>query len=143
MRRTHAALRKALEAARSPGAALGDQELLLHCRGFCSALEKHHQGEELILFPALEATHPELATVLRALVEDHGLIAELLSAMGEALASDAPVVELERQLDGIGAIMESHFRYEERQLLGVLDTLELRADVGEVFGPVEVAGDIP
>lgn len=38
-------------------------------------------------------------------------------------------------MDGIGAIMESHFRYEERQLLGVLDALDLDAEVTEVLGP--------
>lgn len=32
--------------------------------------------------------------------------------------------------------MESHFRYEERQLLTVLETLSLDADPGDVFGPL-------
>lgn len=32
--------------------------------------------------------------------------------------------------------MESHFRYEERQLLSVLETLELSADVDAVLGPL-------
>lgn len=30
--------------------------------------------------------------------------------------------------------MESHFRFEERQLLTVLETLELSAEVSAVFG---------
>lgn len=34
------------------------------------------------------------------------------------------------------AIMESHFRYEERQLLSVLETLRLDADPAEVLGPL-------
>lgn len=32
--------------------------------------------------------------------------------------------------------MESHFRYEERALLTVLDTLALDADVRDVLGPL-------
>jgi hypothetical protein len=32
--------------------------------------------------------------------------------------------------------MESHFRFEERKLLGVLEGLSLDADAGEVFGPL-------
>ncbi|MDQ0727279.1 hypothetical protein [Microbacterium sp. W4I20] len=36
----------------------------------------------------------------------------------------------------IAAIMESHSRYEERQLLSVLETLELDADPGRVLGPL-------
>ena len=41
-----------------------------------------------------------------------------------------------RHLDGIGAIMESHFRFEERTLLGILDRLGLRAEVADVLGPL-------
>ena len=37
--------------------------------------------------------------------------------------------------EGIAAIMESHFRYEERQLLAVLDTLTLDADPHDVLRP--------
>lgn len=134
MRRTHAALRKALQVARETG----DQhrDLLLHCRGFCSALDRHHRGEEVTLFPALEAAHPELAPVLRRLVEDHALIAKLLESLEIALDDAATGDELGSHLDGIGAIMESHFRYEERQLLDILTTLELQADVADVFGPL-------
>lgn len=32
--------------------------------------------------------------------------------------------------------METHFRYEERQLLGVLETLELTVDPREALGPL-------
>lgn len=32
--------------------------------------------------------------------------------------------------------MESHFGYEERQLLAVLETLELGADPQDILGPV-------
>lgn len=43
---------------------------------------------------------------------------------------------LARHLDGIGAIMESHFRFEERRLLTVLEALALDADPRDVLGPL-------
>ena len=44
--------------------------------------------------------------------------------------------ELARHVGGITAIMESHFRYEEQQLLTVLERLELHAAVTDVLGPL-------
>lgn len=46
--------------------------------------------------------------------------------------------ELDQHLEGIAAIMDSHFRYEERQLLTVLDTLALESDPRDVLGPTRV-----
>lgn len=50
--------------------------------------------------------------------------------------SRSSLEELARHLGGISAIMESHFRYEERQLLVVLETLALDADPKRVLGPL-------
>ncbi len=64
------------------------------------------------------------------------MIANLLDGLRNASASTSDADELEQHLDGIAAIMESHFRYEERQLLTVLETLQLDAAVAEVLGPL-------
>jgi hypothetical protein len=72
--------------------------------------------------------------VLRALEQDHSMIAHLLGGLQDAVERLASPAELERHLEGIGAIMESHFRYEERQLLTVLETLGLDADPEDVLG---------
>lgn len=56
------------------------------------------------------------------------MIAYLLSRLSSALDRSASPEELERHLDGLGAIMENHFRYEERQLLTVLDNTYLPPD---------------
>lgn len=64
------------------------------------------------------------------------MIAYLITELENAVAHAATPPELERHLDGISAIMESHFRYEERQLLTVLETLALDADPSEVLGPL-------
>jgi len=112
------------------------RELLLYCHGFCAALDGHHQGEDRTLFPAIAAAHPDLGPVLRKLEQDHSMIAHLLTGLRDASDRAAPPEELALHLEGIAAIMESHFRYEERQLLTVLDTLRLDAAPGDVLGPL-------
>ncbi len=112
------------------------RDLLLFCQGFCTALDGHHRGEDSTLFPAIEAAHPELRPALRALQQDHSMIAYLLHDLEAAVQGCAPPELLDRQLEGIAAIMESHFRYEERALLSVLATLELVAEPTQVLGPL-------
>jgi hemerythrin-like domain-containing protein len=141
LRRVHGRLRDALRAAQDSArdgapADTAARELLLYCHGFCVALDLHHRGEDRALFPAIEAAHPGLAPVLRALEQDHSMIAHLLGGLQDAVERLASPAELERHLEGIGAIMESHFRYEERQLLTVLETLGLDADPEDVLGPL-------
>ncbi|MET8055233.1 hemerythrin domain-containing protein [Streptomyces microflavus] len=141
LRRVHQRLREALEVTRTaldegvPGES-ATRELLLYCHGFCAALDSHHQGEDRTLFPAVAAAHPELRPVLRSLEQDHSMIAHLLGGLSAAVDRAASPEELDRHLEGIAALMENHFRYEERQLLAVLETLELPAAPGEVLGPL-------
>jgi hemerythrin-like domain-containing protein len=141
LRQMHARLREALDLTRSAVAEgrsgeAATRDLLLYCHGFCTALDGHHRGEDHTLFPAIESAHPELAPVLRRLTQDHSMIAHLLAGLQAALDRAAPVAELDRHLEGVAAIMESHFRYEERQLLTVLETLSLDASPEEALGPL-------
>ena len=108
----------------------------LFCHGFCAALGGHHGSEDAALFPQLSAHDPALRPTIDKLRQDHELIASLLTQFDRAIRSDAPPAELSLQLDGLAAIMESHFRYEERQLLGPLSALELDADLHTVLGPL-------
>ena len=141
MRGVHDRLREALRVTRE-AVAQGDpaetatRDLLLFCHGFCTALDGHHRGEDAKLFPAIEAAHPELAPVLRTLQQDHSMIAHLLGGLQAAVHREADSSEIQQHLDGIDAIMESHFRYEERMLLTVLDGVSLDADVTHVLGPL-------
>lgn len=111
-------------------------ELTLFCHGFCVALSGHHAGEDTALFPELSARHPELRPTIAKLQQDHRMIAWLLGRFDHAIDSGAPPGELSQQLDGLAAIMESHFRYEERQLLVTLSRLDLHADPRTVLGPL-------
>lgn len=67
---------------------------------------------------------------------DHEMIAMLLGRFARAITWNATPSEPAMHLDGLSAIMESHFRYEERELLGVLSTLDLDADPQELLGPL-------
>ena len=137
----HARLREALQVVRD---ALADgvtprglsTDLLLYCHGFCVALGQHHRGEDSSLFPAIKAAHSELAPVLRNLEQDHSMIQHLITELDAATRRSVDAAELERHLDGLSAIMENHFGYEERQLLSVLETLNLQADPARVLGEI-------
>lgn len=112
------------------------RDLLLFCHGFCLALAAHHEGEDRYLFPAIAAEHPELREVLRKLEQDHSMVAHLLAGLQAAVRSAATPAQLDDHLEGIAAIIESHFRYEERELLRILDTLAFDADPVRVLGPL-------
>ncbi|GAB3971634.1 hemerythrin domain-containing protein [Plantactinospora veratri] len=141
LRRVHGRLREALRVTRQAvadgePAEPATRDLLLFCHGFCTALTAHHEGEDRDLFPAIAEQHPELRETLRYLRQDHSMIGYLLTGLQAAVARGASPSELERHLEGVAAIMESHFRYEERQLLAVLETLALDADPDAVLGPL-------
>ena len=58
----------------------------------------------------------------------HGFCAAL---SGHHISEDAALFP-----EGLGAIMESHFNYEERQLLDTLSALHLEADPHTFLGPL-------
>jgi hemerythrin-like domain-containing protein len=141
LRGVHTRIREALQITRQAArdgtsSQHASRDLLLYCHGFCTALDGHHQGEDRALFPAIEAAHPHLAPVLRALQQDHSMISHLLQGLRDAIDRSAPPDELDRHLEGVAAIMENHFGYEERQLITVLENLVLHAAVKDVFGPL-------
>jgi Hemerythrin HHE cation binding domain len=108
------------------GSAQADSQLLPHCLAFCTALSAHHQGEDTGMFGELLRVRPDLRGIVQNLAEDHQMIAGIVGAVRDlaAEAVDASPDRREvirRELDGLAAIMESHFRYEERALSGALD----------------------
>lgn len=78
------------------------------------------------MFGALLRLRPDLHSTVRKLTEDHQMIAGIMSTVRDltteaAHASPQRREAISRELDGLAAIMESHFRYEERALGSVLD----------------------
>lgn len=117
-------LRTALETGDDAVAA---RTLPQHCLAFCAALSRHHRGEDADVFPVLGERHPELAEVLAQLREDHAVIAGLLTSLAASTDALPPHPDPDEryrfltELDGVGAIMESHFRFEERRIRSALD----------------------
>lgn len=111
-------------------------DVLLYCWGFCAALTGHHGAEDTTLFPALLADRPDLGGVVTKLMQDHSMIEHLLTGLRHAVEHGAGPEVLRGHLDGVGAVMESHFRYEERALLGPLAGLDLDAEPRQALGPL-------
>lgn len=104
----------------------GGDNLLVHCLSFCAALTAHHQGEDAGMFAQLLRVRPDLAGIVAKLIEDHEMIGSILSRVAEladqAAGSRGPALdEIGRELDGLTAIVESHFNFEERAIGGALD----------------------
>ncbi|MFI6598790.1 hemerythrin domain-containing protein [Nonomuraea sp. NPDC050536] len=115
----HDWLRKELARLRSGSAGLKD--LRSHCLAFCSALTRHHTGEDENVFPALAERHPELRPVLEELSRDHGFVTDILLRIAAVI--DDPQAR-DSELDGLAAILESHFSYEERKIVEALNGLD-------------------
>jgi hemerythrin-like domain-containing protein len=107
------------------------RELRAHCLTFCSALSRHHTGEDDGAFPVLAEQFPELRPVLNELERDHQVVAGILRTLEELLgglgpAADPDPAEAQRvraELDGLAALLESHFVYEEKRLVSVLNSV--------------------
>jgi len=66
-----------------------DRDFGAHCLALCSAVTRHHTGEDTTVFPELAARHPELRAFLDELERDHQVIAGILArvtALAEQLA---------------------------------------------------------
>ena len=128
--RVHDALREELAALRDV-AASGDpligagRPLALHCARFCSALIRHHTAEDDRAFPALAAHDPALAPLIGKLEEDHRMIGGIIGRI-EAIAARMAAGDgrLLGELDGLAAILDSHFAFEERRVARALDALD-------------------
>ena len=100
--------------------------LATHCLAFCAAMTSHHQGEDAGMFTEIAKARPDLAGKIDKLVEDHEMIGTILERVA-ALAEEArgargsALASLTGELDGLAAIMESHFRFEERAVGAALD----------------------
>jgi hypothetical protein len=113
------------------GAEASAPGLLEHCAAFCTALTRHHRAEDGTAFPMLARKHPELRPVLDELEHDHETVADILRRLDTVLASAAELgpIRVRSELDGLTALLESHFVYEEKKLVGALNALEAGGDI--------------
>ncbi|WP_026416194.1 hemerythrin domain-containing protein [Actinomadura oligospora] len=119
-------LREGVERNLSGGAR--PRELRAHCLTFCSAFDRHHRGEDGGAFRVLAARFPELRPVLEELSQDHRVIEESLrrvQAIVDGLSPESDPDEVRRELDGLAALMETHFTYEEKRIVSALNELDV------------------
>jgi hemerythrin-like domain-containing protein len=98
-------------------------DLRTHCLAFCAAITRHHTAEDGTVFPFLTERDPGLAPVLAELTRDHQMIATLITRAA-TLAEDLDANGARTELDGLAAILASHFAWEERRIAAALDALE-------------------
>ncbi|MCG5214736.1 hemerythrin domain-containing protein [Streptosporangium soli] len=103
------------------------RELRAHCLAFCSALTRHHTGEDDGAFPVLAEQFPELRPVLEELTHDHHVVTGILRRVTELVegleADPAEARRVAGELDGLTALLESHFVYEEKKLVTALNSM--------------------
>jgi hypothetical protein len=80
----------------------------------------HRRGRRRL--PAPAARFPDLRPLLAETAEDHVLISGIVARIEEVAASGDPALAAE--LDGLAAIVESHFAFEERRIREALDALD-------------------
>ncbi|WP_062436529.1 hemerythrin domain-containing protein [Herbidospora daliensis] len=118
----HLWLREELD--RLVGGELAGRDLRVHCVAFCTALERHHVGEDTRGFPALEADFPELGPTLALLRRDHDMISGILARLAD-LARQPGDERIAGEIAGLAAIVTSHFAYEERTIVAALNRLDV------------------
>jgi hemerythrin-like domain-containing protein len=128
-------VRESIENGNHPESIAGD--LQVFCGGFCLALTGHHLSEDAALFPRVLGVEPGLADTVTKLMQDHSMIAHLIQGLEHAMKASENTETLLRNLDGIDAVMETHFRFEEKQLVVLLDRMQIPgATRVELFGPI-------
>ncbi|QFY13137.1 hemerythrin domain-containing protein [Nonomuraea phyllanthi] len=103
-------------------------DLRAHCLTFCSALSRHHSGEDGGAFPALAERFPELGPVLDELRRDHVLVEDSLRRLRElieGLDEGGDLARARTELDSLAALMETHFVYEEKRIVAALNGLDV------------------
>ncbi|NUR31988.1 MAG: hemerythrin domain-containing protein [Catenulispora sp.] len=103
------------------GLRAGRGDLQVHCLAFCTAVTRHHTAEDADVFTTLAAEYPELSPVLAELRADHEIIS---AALVRLRADPSP-----QELDTLAALLETHFTYEERKIVGALNRLTSDKDV--------------
>ncbi|WP_440088700.1 hemerythrin domain-containing protein [Streptosporangium sp. LJ11] len=113
------------------GKGLPPRDLRAHCLSFCTALTRHHTGEDRGAFPAIAEEFPELRKVLSELRTDHNQLDWLLGNLQKLLESlpekpdPATASKVREEVAALSAIMQTHFIYEEKKLVSVLNSMDV------------------
>jgi deazaflavin-dependent oxidoreductase (nitroreductase family) len=101
----------------------GPLEVRTRCLGFCSALTRHHSGEDAAIFPQLAVQFPALAPALTKLGEDHVVVARLQEEIRRLVDDERDPARLRTEFDRLASALDSHFTYEENAVVQALNAL--------------------
>jgi hypothetical protein len=94
-------------------------QLKVNCLRYCRHVHAHHGAEDVLLFPALRATDPEIGPVVDRLEADHARVSDLLDAVeaaARALTDTEAGDARQRVVDGLGELhvhLLEHLDFEE------------------------------
>lgn len=101
----------------------GPLRIRTRCLGFCSALTRHHTGEDTAIFPMLAKQFPALAPALTKLGEDHVVVARLQEEIRRLVDEETDPARLRTEFDRLASALDDHFAYEERTIVTALNAL--------------------
>lgn len=108
---------------RASGPGLAAQ-LRVNCLSVCQGLAFHHTREDAGMFPQMLERHPELASTMKRLDEEHQRIAVLLTELTAVVRSDSADREtVLAEVERLTSELEAHLSFEEEQLVPVLDAM--------------------
>ncbi|MEV6874445.1 nitroreductase/quinone reductase family protein [Amycolatopsis sp. NPDC051128] len=108
----------------------GSLEFRSRCLGFCTALTRHHTGEDMAIFPQLAARFPALAPTLTKLGEEHVVVARMQEEIQRLVEEEGDPARLRTEFDRLASLLEGHFSYEEQAVVKALNALMPAPDVG-------------
>jgi deazaflavin-dependent oxidoreductase (nitroreductase family) len=95
-------------------------DLRSRCLEFCVGLDRHHMGEDHVVFAFLTRRFPELASTLEELRAEHEKVARLRSELSTLVAESDPVPA---DFDRLGEELSAHLDREEALLVPLLNAL--------------------
>jgi hypothetical protein len=99
------------------------------CTAYCRVLTAHHTIEDEYLFPELRRRQDSLGPVVRKLEQEHEVIADVLTALDDALVAlingDDRLDAVQDHLAVLDEVLGSHLDYEEEELVEPLNRLRI------------------
>lgn len=96
-------------------------DLRANCLAFCTALTRHHTGENVGVFPMLARQFPELTLVIDRLEREHHVVADIQQKIQALVDGEGDTTQLVKDLDRLSDELTAHLRYEEEVLVASLN----------------------
>ncbi len=110
-------------------------------KSYRAALHGHHTMEDSNIFPDIRSKHPDLATAIDTLTEQHHQIDPVLERGDAAFADLAHPEQAENVLNELRTLLDQHLAFEEAQITPSLrDTREFPAPADDAMATMYAEG---